>query len=65
MNNPVYLGVVVHACNFSTREARIGGSQVGGQPRLHRETLSEKRLIDLFDSKLEVHIKLFRKKWKV
>jgi hypothetical protein len=27
-------------CNSSTREAEEEGSQVGGQPRLHRETLS-------------------------
>jgi hypothetical protein len=34
-------GMVVHTCNPSTQEAEAGGSGVGVQPGLHRETLSQ------------------------
>jgi hypothetical protein len=37
-------GVVVHACNPSTKEAEVGGSRVAGQPGLHMETLSQKKI---------------------
>jgi hypothetical protein len=33
----IKLGIVAHACNFSSREAEVGGSQVQGQPRLCSE----------------------------
>jgi hypothetical protein len=36
-------GVVVHTSNTSTQEAEVGGWRVQGQPRLHREILSQKR----------------------
>jgi hypothetical protein len=36
------LGVVVHAYNPSTREAKAGGSFVHGQTGLHSETMSQK-----------------------
>ena len=36
-------GVVAHACNPSTREAEVGGSQVRGQPGLGSETLSQNK----------------------
>jgi hypothetical protein len=35
--------MVVHACNSSTWEAEVGGSQVQGQPALYRETLTLKK----------------------
>jgi hypothetical protein len=35
------LGVVVHTCNPSTREAEAGRVRVQGQPGLHIETLSQ------------------------
>jgi hypothetical protein len=35
-----HLGMELHACNSSTREAEAVGSQVGGQPELHNETPS-------------------------
>jgi hypothetical protein len=31
----------MHTCNPSTEEAEEGGSQNPGQPRLHRESLSQ------------------------
>jgi hypothetical protein len=34
--------MVVHGYDPSTQEAEVGGLQVGGQPRLYRETLSQK-----------------------
>jgi GH24 family phage-related lysozyme (muramidase) len=34
--------VVAHDCNRSTQEAEARGLWVLGQPRLHRETLSQK-----------------------
>jgi hypothetical protein len=37
------LGVVVHAFNPSSQEAKAGGSQVGSQPGLHRKILSLKK----------------------
>jgi hypothetical protein len=33
----------VHACNNSIQEAEAGGSQVQGQPGLHRKTLSPEK----------------------
>jgi hypothetical protein len=35
--------MVVHACNPSTQEAKVGGLWVCGQPRLHSKTLSQKK----------------------
>jgi hypothetical protein len=35
--------MVTQACNLSNQEAEAGGSQVGGQPGLHSETLSQKK----------------------
>jgi hypothetical protein len=32
----------VHACNSSPREAKVGESQVQGQPGLHSESPSQK-----------------------
>jgi hypothetical protein len=37
--------VVVHASNPSTQEIEAGGSQVLGQPGLHRQTLCQKKKI--------------------
>jgi hypothetical protein len=31
------LGMVVHTCNPSTKETKVGRSQVQGQPELHSE----------------------------
>jgi hypothetical protein len=35
--------VMAHSCNPSTQEAEARGSQVGDQPGLHSETLSQKK----------------------
>jgi hypothetical protein len=37
------VGMVVHACNPSTREAEAGRSRVQAQPRLRGETLSQNK----------------------
>jgi hypothetical protein len=37
------LDMVVHTFNPSTQEAEAGGTQVGGQPGLHRKILSLKK----------------------
>jgi hypothetical protein len=42
------LGVVVHGCNLSTWETEAGGSQVWGQPGLHRK----KKKLQLFNCKI-------------
>lgn len=34
---------VVNTCISSTQETETGGSQIGGQPELHSETLSHKK----------------------
>jgi hypothetical protein len=33
--------MVAHACNYSTREAEVGGWQIQGQPRLYTDTLPQ------------------------
>jgi hypothetical protein len=35
--------MVVHTCNPITWETEARGSQIGGQPGLHRETLSQNK----------------------
>jgi hypothetical protein len=35
--------MVVHACNPSTQETEAEGLEMQGQPRLHSETLSQKK----------------------
>jgi hypothetical protein len=40
------VAVVVHACSNSTWEAEVGGSQVGGQPRLCKEALTHIQKIE-------------------
>jgi hypothetical protein len=37
--------MVVHAYNTSTWEVEVGGSQIVGQPGLHKETLSQKKIV--------------------
>jgi hypothetical protein len=39
------LGLVLQARNPSTWEAGAGGLGVGGQPRLHSKTLSQKKML--------------------
>jgi hypothetical protein len=34
---------MAYACNPSTWESEAGGSQVGGKPRLHSKTFSQKK----------------------
>jgi hypothetical protein len=37
-----FLGVVVHTCNSSTQEVKVGGLQVLGYPGIYSKTLSKK-----------------------
>jgi hypothetical protein len=37
------VGMVVHACNPSNREAEAGGYRVPGQSGVHSKTLSQKK----------------------
>jgi hypothetical protein len=39
----IHLNMMMHPCNPSTWEAKTGGSQVQGQPGLHRENLTKKK----------------------
>jgi hypothetical protein len=39
MKTQMELSLAVHICNPSTQQPKSGGSQVQGQPGLHRKTL--------------------------
>jgi hypothetical protein len=42
--NNIKPGMVVHTCNPSTQEVEVGGLKVQGQPGLHNESLSLKKI---------------------